>query len=190
MASVVGICNSALTKLGATRIIQMTEGSKNANLCNEQYDKVKDDLLRSHVWNFAVRRTKLAQLAETPTFGFDYVYQLPSDFIRLVSVHPDDSGRCGMPYKIEGKKLLTDVSDVYLRYVYEVTDPNEMDALFRETLAWSMALDLAIPITQSSTTREQMKDGLRSQISRAKSVDAIEDYPELEPQPQWVTERA
>ena len=62
MASVVGICNSALVKIGATRIISLTEGSKNANLCDEQYEKVRNDLLRSHAWNFATARRKLARL--------------------------------------------------------------------------------------------------------------------------------
>jgi hypothetical protein len=189
MASVVGICNSALVKMGASRIIQMTEGSKNANLCNEQYEKVRDDILRSHIWNFAVKRTKLAQLTETPTFGFNYEYQLPADFLRVVSVHPNDSGSGLVAYKIEGRKLLTNSTEIYLRYIYQVTDPNDMDALFRETLAYALASDLAIPITQSTTTREQMKDGLKRQLSKAKSIDAIEDYPETEPEPAWVSER-
>ncbi len=189
MASVVGICNSALVKLGATRIISLTEGSKNANLCDEQYEKVRDDLLRSHAWNFAIARRKLARLADAPTFGFDYVFQLPTDFLRVVSVHDDESATGGIAYKIEGRTLLSNATDIYLRYIRQVTDPNDMDALFRETLAWAVASDLAIPITQSSTTREQMRDGLDDHLSKAKSIDAIEDFPETEPDPAWVSER-
>ena len=189
MASVVGICNSALVKLGATRIVSLTEGSKNANLCSEQYMKVRDDLLRGHSWNFAIARAKLAQLEETPAFGFDYAFQLPSTFLRAVSVHPDDSGRGTVGYKIEGRKVLANASEIYLRYVAQVTDPNVMDPVFRETLAWAMAFDLAVPITQSSTTRQQMAEGLRDWLNKAKSVDAIEDFPEAMPETAWVAER-
>ena len=44
MSSKVGICNSALIKLGASTIMSLADGSKNASLCNEQYDKLRDDL--------------------------------------------------------------------------------------------------------------------------------------------------
>jgi hypothetical protein len=189
MASIVGICNSALIKLGATRIIQLTEGSKNANLCSEQFEKVRDDLLRGHVWNFAIGRTKLARLAEVPAFEFGTAFQLPSDFLRVVSVHPDGSGRVMVPYRVEGRRLLADSDAIYLRYIHQISDPNEMDALFREALAWALAADLSIPITQSNSMRQMMEDGLRSQLSKAKSVDAIEDFPEFEPVPAWIAAR-
>jgi hypothetical protein len=190
MASIVGICNSALVKLGATRIVQLTEGSKNANLCSEQFEKVRDDLLRSHVWNFAIKRAKLAMLAETPAFGFDAAFQLPSDFLRVASVHPDAAGGATTPYRIEGRQLLSNAGSIYLRYIYRVTDPNAMDVHFREALAWALALDLSIPITQSNSMRQMMDEGLRMQLAKAKSVDAIEDYPEAEPATAWVAERA
>ena len=62
MASVLGICNSGLIKLGASTIMSLTEGTKNANLCNEQFAKLRDEVLRGHNWNFAIARAKLAQL--------------------------------------------------------------------------------------------------------------------------------
>jgi hypothetical protein len=189
MASVVGICNSALVKLGATRIVSLTEGSKNANLCSEQFAKIRDDLLRGHSWNFAMARAKPAQLDASPAFGFDHAFQLPASFMRAVTVHPDDGGRAPVAYKIEGRQLLADSSEIYLRFVSQVTDPNVMDPAFRETLAWALAFDLAIPITQSSTTREQMAHGLRDALSKAKSVDAIEDFPETTPDTAWAVER-
>ncbi len=105
MASIVGICNSALIKLGASTILSLTEGSKNANLCNEQYEKLRDDLLRAHPWNFAAARQKLARLADAPAFGFAYAYQLPAAFLRAIEVSGNDSGRGGAAYKIEGRTI-------------------------------------------------------------------------------------
>ena len=183
MASVVGICNSALIKLGASPILSLTEGSKSANLCNEQYEKVRDDLLRAHPWNFAAARQKLARLAEAPAFGFAFAYQLPADFLRAIEVAD------GIGYKIEGRKILSDAADIYLRYVRQVTDPNEMDALFREALAWRLAVDLAIPITQSNSTLELMRQGYGAAVGKARAVDAIEDWPEEMPDGSWIAER-
>src|SRR3546814_17391527 len=82
MADVTGICNSALAKIGAARVSALDEGSKNASLCAELYEKCRDDLLRAHSWNFAMARTKLAQDAEAPAFGPRHAYALPADWAR------------------------------------------------------------------------------------------------------------
>ena len=190
MASEVGICNSALIKIGAARITALTEGSKNANLCNEQYAKLRDAELRGHDWNFAVARAKLAQIAGTPPSGFDYWYQLPSDWLRTIAVHASDADTGDLKYEIKGDRLLSDAVDVYLVYIRQVTDPNEMDTLFREALAYRIAAELAIPIAASGTLHDRMLRNYRDAAMRAKGVDAIEDYPKRFPQSAWVSARA
>lgn len=65
-ATVENICNSALTKIGAATISSISDTNKRALLCNEQYAKLRDDLLRSHPWNFAIKRAYLAK----DTFNF------------------------------------------------------------------------------------------------------------------------
>ena len=189
MASKVGICNSALIKLGASTIMSLTDGSKNANLCNEQYARLRDDLLRSHPWNFAMKRAKLAQLATAPAFQFAYAYQLPADWLRTVSVHDNDAGAGSARYRIEGRTILADVSEIYLRYVGVVDDPNGMPISFQEAFAWRLAADLAQAVTQSTTVQEAMLQGLRPALATAKSIDAIEDFPDSQPQSDWVTLR-
>ena len=190
MASVIGICNSALVKLGASTIVSLTEGTKNANLCNEQYDKVRDALLRAHPWSFAIARAKLAQLAVTPTFGWDHAYQLPADFLRVVAVYDNDDGVGTVPYAVEGRTLLSDADDLYLRYVRREDDPNRFDALFREALAFRLAADLAIPIVQSNTLAERMTALADRMARKARAADSIEDYPERMPDGAWLTARA
>lgn len=192
MASEVGICNSALAKIGVGsdgRISSLTEGSRNANVCNEQYAKLRDALLRSHKWNFATARAKLARLADTPVFEFDYKYQLPTDWIRIIAVHDNDNGIGRVHYKIEGRTLLCDAEDIYLRYIKRATDPNDMPPDFRETLATLLARDLAIPIAQSNTLKQDMKDDFKRAARRARSTDAIEDTPEAMPEGSWITAR-
>ncbi len=189
MASVIGICNSGLIKLGASTIMSLTEGTKNANLCNEQFAKLRDEVLRGHNWNFAIARAKLAQLSTAPAFQFDHAYQLPADWLRGVSVHDNEAGQGAVAYRIEGRTLLSDADTIYLRYVRRVTDPNEMDATFREALAWKIASDLAVPITQSSTVLNEMRDGFRTALIKARSVDAFEDFADEMPESDWITAR-
>ena len=49
MASVVDICNSALNLLGASTISALTDDdTKNARLCNQRYEPVRNRIFRSH----------------------------------------------------------------------------------------------------------------------------------------------
>lgn len=185
MADETGICNSALSKVGATRIVSLIDGTKNANFCAEQYEKLRDQLLRRHIWNFAKARAKLAKLTPAPAFGFDNAFQLPSDWLRTVSVHDNDQGLGVIPYAIEGRSILADSEDVYLIYVKIVTDPNQMTADFRETLAVLLAREAAIPIAHSNSLKQDMKDDLRKALREARGTDAIEDYPEEFPVGSW-----
>ena len=191
MADVVGICNSALAKIGAARIVSLTEGSKNANVCAEQYDKLRDDLLRGHAWNFAIRRAKLARLAEAPAFGFARAYQLPADWLRTVAVQDDADETPGarLRYRIEGRRLLSDAEAVYLRYVARVTDPNAMPPDFREALAALLGRELAVPLAQSVNLQQVLDEQFRRRLRRARSVDAVEDFPDDLPPGRWVAVR-
>jgi hypothetical protein len=186
MASETGICNSALVKIGATRIVALDDGSRNANACAELYPKLRDDLLRAHPWNFAVARAKLGRLATAPIFGFSYVYQLPADWLRTLAVSDNDRGEGAVEYRIEGRRLACSAADIWLRYVRVVTDANEMPADFREALAAMLGRDLAIPIAQSSALRETMDRAFRDAFGRARSTDALEDFPEALPEGSWV----
>lgn len=53
----VGIANVALSRLGATRILAIDEDTENARLVNAIYGTIRDEVLRAHPWNFAIKRT-------------------------------------------------------------------------------------------------------------------------------------
>ncbi|MCO1435447.1 hypothetical protein [Burkholderia multivorans] len=178
MASQVGICNRALTKLGDKRITALDEDSKAAAVLNSMYDDVLDACLREHVWSFAKTRAQLAALADAPLFGFGYQYRLPANFIRLIQigqflVYPKTDTR-GL-FSIEDGNILTDLpAPLYIRYVKRVTDPNAMDALFREAFACRLAVEACESLTQSSTKRQAAWAEHDRAITEAIRVNAIE----------------
>ena len=138
---------------------------------------------------FAIARARLAQLSAAPAFEFAAAFQLPTDWLRCVSVHDNEAGLGAARYRVEGRSLLSDAAEIYLRYVRQIVDPNAMDATFREALAWKIASDLAIPITQSSTVLGEMREGFRIALVKARSVDAIEDFAEELPESGWLAVR-
>ena len=134
MASEVEIANRALQKLGAARITSLTDNSVNARACNACYTVLRDSELRAHPWNFSISRAILAADATVPVFTRANAFQLPSDFLRLLPRDPEDNIDFH-DWQIEGQKIYTnDAAPLHIRYVAQVTDPNKMDVLFRETL--------------------------------------------------------
>jgi len=190
MPSVVGICNSALRKIGATTITSLEQGTKNANYCNDRYAELRDSLLEMSQWNFAVKRKKLAQLDETPVVKFDYAYSLPPDYIRAISVHDSNEGIGIVDHKIENGKVLSSANEVWMTYVSLVTDPNLMSPLFREALAFLIAVEAATAIAQSRTMAEQLYRQFRDILRRARSSDSLADLPDRMPAGSWRTQRS
>tara|TARA_B100000029_G_scaffold402955_1_gene402600 strand:- start:1929 stop:2510 length:582 start_codon:yes stop_codon:yes gene_type:complete len=186
MASVVQICNSALNQLGASSITALTEDSKNARICNERYETVRDAVYRSHPWNCLVKRVQLAQDSDTPAWGFSYQYTLPSDCLRVLQIKDYNSD-----YKIEGRKLLIEESEVYLIYLAMESDVNQLDVLLRETISACLAQDIAYAITSNLQVAKLMAEKYQAKLSEARHTDASEGYntdPNLAPTDQIITE--
>ena len=79
MATEVSICSNALRRLGDDPITSLTDDSERARLCNAFYEDARDACLRSHPWNFAITRASLTQLSDSPVYGYDYQFALPTD---------------------------------------------------------------------------------------------------------------
>ena len=193
MASEVQICNIALQLIKHSKqITSLTSGTKEANACEIVYDEMRDLCLDMHHWNFATRRVKLPQLAEdsSPAFAWDHAYQLPADFIRVISVHEHDHGEDNIAYKIEGDEMLGDADDVYLRYVARVEDPNKMPPTFRRALAKLIAAQLATALSSSVTLSKELFAQFHDQdLPFAKSTDAIQNYADQLPESDFIMAR-
>ena len=86
MPSVIDLCNSALDKVGQGAITSLSDGTKSAKLCNRNWPLVRDRVLRSHPWNFAVKRTTLAASETAPDWGYTAKFPIPTDCLRILEV--------------------------------------------------------------------------------------------------------
>lgn len=190
MSSVVDICNRALQKLGAERIISLTQDSVSARACNLAYEQVRDAELRAHVWNFAVKRAELAADATAPVYGYNYAYTLPSDCIRLLKNDYQEAFYSDK-WKIEGRKIITDESaPLPIRYVYRVTDTTIFDTLFIEALSSKMAYEMCEELTQSNSKREGAAADYKTAIREARKINAFENPPAEQDTDTWISIRA
>jgi len=189
MASDLDICNAALTKVGANQITSRTENSAGAKAVNAVYDRKRKALLRKHPWSFAIKRASLAQDANPPLFNRTYQYQLPSDWLRLLAPDPEvNFNDCD--WEIEGRYIITNyLPPLQIRYIWDVTDVNLMDALFQEALATDIALEICEKLTQSNTKKADLKDDLKEIIQEARRTNAIEVVAQTPPEDTFITVR-
>lgn len=168
--TIVDICNSALIKLGQNPIASIEETGKAAVLCKQRIGIVIDMVLYEHTWNFATNRVVLSQRIDTPTYGYAYWYDLPADYLRVVSTNIPRNCK----YKIEGRKLLTDVSTVSMEYIKTVEDTGYFTPSFCEAVAFKLASDLAYALVQSSSKGEEMRVAYERHLATCRTFDAQE----------------
>jgi len=177
MASVVDMCNSALNLLGASTISALTDDSKNARLCNQRYEPVRNRVFRGHAWNCLHKRVQLAQNSTAPVIEYSNAYALPSDCLRVLKIHngTTDSIASSIDYKLEGRNIVTDEGTVYLIYIALETDPNNYDTYLQESISHQLAADLAYAITNNATLANQYMTRADERLREARFVDATEN---------------
>lgn len=194
MATATDIVNKALRRIGANRIDDLdTNQDHEGFVARDLYDECRRDCLNLHNWNFAITRAQLTA-GTTPTFGWDYAYLLPDDFIRLVSVHPFDDEETTVPYRLEyqdddDRVLVTNANQIYIRYVFDLQDTNVMSAAFRDVLAFQLAREFAGALNKSTAAAELSDIAFRRKLARAKAIDGVQDYPESMAEGSWLTSR-
>ena len=100
-------------------------------------------------------------------YGFSYQFQLPSDFVRVVSVSAED-------YRIENDQFLCDDSSIELKYVANI-DETKLDSLLAESISCFLAEELAYPLTQSQSLKDSIKMDFKLALVRAKTADAQDE---------------
>ena len=185
MPSVVDLCNSALDKAGHGAITSLDDNTKAARLCSRNWPLVRDRVLRSHPWNFAVVRTNLAPHETAPSWGFTAKFPLPSDFLRLLEVRDLSTGE----FQLEKGFIHANATVLYIRYISRIEDPNVYDALFFDTVATRLAAELAEPLTQSTTKKKALMEEYDAFIVDAKCADAQENPPAEYEEDSWVEVR-
>ena len=177
MASVVNMCNSALNLLGASTISALTDDTKNARLCNQRYEPVRNRVFRSHAWNCLHKRVQLAQNSTAPVVEYDHAYALPSDCLRVLKINngSTDSILTNLDYKLEGRNIVTDIDTVFLIYISLDTDPNNYDTYLREAISHQLAADLCYAITNNAALANNYMTRADERLREARFIDATEN---------------
>ena len=166
----VGICNSALIKVGGSVIQSLTQDTKSAQILNAVYEQIRDEVHRAHKWKFAMKRAILSPLATAPDFEYDFQYTVPLDCLRVVSVDDDQ-----YDWTREGEYILTNTDTALeVKYIYRNEDESSWDSSFAEAFAWRLAGEIAYALTQSTERTTTCMAGYDKALAYARSFSSTE----------------
>lgn len=168
--SVVQIINMALAEIGAQAVTDHTvDQSPAARLANRLFDQTRDAILRAHLWNCAMKRAKLTAAASPPLWGFSLAYDLPADFIRLADVESRET-----TFRVEGRQILTDSSEMNILYVYRLENVALMDESLKGSIATRLALEMSMTLQGSAQHSERLLALSEFKLSEGQFIDQVE----------------
>lgn len=199
MSSIIEICNIALSRIGNSRTINsFSEQSKEAGLCSLHFDTAREEVLADFDWNFATKRAALADTGLPPS-DWRFAYRYPTDCMRITGImlpgmrNPPE--RLRIQYEVgsdpdgEGRLVLCDEPEVWIKYVANITNANMFDPLFRSALAWKLASEIAMPL---ATAPNLVQNALTmySQIIRSAGSHSMNESQEpVEPESEFTAAR-
>jgi hypothetical protein len=153
------IINWALTKIGLGPVFSTDDTSELALNIDNSWQQVVDTAFALDDWYWTKRTKKLARLATAPENGWAYGFELPADRIGPALAYFDRVGidrHVLRNFHLEGNTAFADVPDLWaeFRVVIAIDD---WDVAFRAAFVKLLASELAIPVWQDKTMRDELR---------------------------------
>lgn len=188
MSSFVQIANAVAVLTGTeARITDPGDNRTLARTVREVWDLNRRAALRDGQFNFAMRSLDLAALAGTPPTGWQSMFQMPAESLRLVEVLTEAARE---DYLLEGRSILANTAGpLAVRVVIDVTEPALWDESFAELFAARIAWRIGKRIAGSAYSEQAGEALYRSLLSTAKRIDAREEPPIEQEESDWISAR-
>jgi len=171
MASKVKIANLALARLGVSQITSLTDNTIEAKFCNLLFEEVVKEVSLEGAFSSTINRATLNVTDNTPAFGYDYEFQLPTDplCLRVLSINEDTPGT--YDFRVEGDKLLANISTIKIKYIGYLENSGSYDEALKTAIVAKLAAELAYPLTGSQNVANILYRKYQEELERAKSID-------------------
>lgn len=187
MPSYVSIANSAAVAVGtASRLTAPNEDTTLGRAVASVWDIEREAALRDGAWNFAIKRESLPALSAAPKHGYARKFQLPTDCLKLIEVYryPRDY------WQLEGRQIHSNAdAPLDIRYLADITEPAEFDALFAKAFAMRIACAIGNRISGSSFNEGLNWQKYQDALKDARMSDAFENPPIEQAESSWIEAR-
>lgn len=181
MATKLDVYNDALRQLGERPLLSVTEASTARRALDASWSGAVATLLEAGKWRHALRTVELGEDNDVgATFGYQYAYTLPDDYVRLAELSADEKFSDPLwDYRLEGKgRLYADVEPLYMSYVSNDEtygmDLSAWPQFFAEAVGAELALRSALQINQNRTDRNDLITIAKAMLATALSHDAMD----------------
>lgn len=173
----VDVANMALDVLDEAAIDALTEDVKPARLLDRHYVQTRQAELAKHPWVFALANESVTGTDTDSGDGtLNWSYAVPSGALRILPLtyngEPD-----GVPisWRQEGGVILSDQeSPRIIRYIADVTDPDDWSPLFTEVMVAALAVKIALPLTHKAGMVEIAQNAYQRAVAEATRTNAFE----------------
>lgn len=181
--------------LGERILANLSENREPRRFLDAVYSMVLDECIEGGYWKHARRTVQLtASNSLTPQFGYEWVFDVPSDCLQvyLVSLTPD-----GKPplndYVLENGFIRTHSEVIYLTYISNDASYGlsltKWAPSFNRWVAAELAARICYRITQSKDLTDTIEKRAAKLKRRALSLDAREGPAPERPTGSWVQSR-
>lgn len=185
MADKLRIVNRALQRIGAKRLIDLTENSRERLAIDAVYDDVVEQELQTNFWTFTIKRVSIDPDPTGPIFGRAFSFTEPADYLRSAPRDPAESDFAKTCLHELGKILSHFGGPLELRYVSDlsilpsgITLKEELfSPLFANALSMRVGMETAEELTGSSSKVSRLEDAYTFFVRKARQTNAIEAGP-------------
>lgn len=195
----VSICNQALGWLGADSINDFSDPTREAQLCSENFDNLRDAVLEAREWTFAVRRLTLTPMVLSPVYGYENQFLLPDNVLRVLNIPTSEGTFGGLPalaggagadssqglqdWRVEsidaGNVIVANVDRIRVRVIWRVTNETIWSSMYVQALAARIAADLAMPLVNSRALQADMWKLYDAKLRDAATMDGMQGRTEV-----------
>lgn len=189
------IYNGALSELDEPPLSSLTEGRSARRTLDVFYQQAINLCLENGQWTFATRLLKLnASVSVTPSFGKQFFFDKPTDYVKLVGIWNDENLIDGVGYDYDEDKFgwYANSDVIYVKYISNDAgyggDINKWSASFLQYVQIQLAL-LSCSIAGSRVKKGDLTNSLLNAIREAKNVDSWGKPARKLPYGSWVKSR-
>jgi hypothetical protein len=196
MTDKLSIYNGALSIVGDRRLADLDENREPRHKLDDIWDNdMIDRVLQMGQWNFAKRSAKLQASPDvTPSFGYQFAFDKPDDFIRTMAVAHDEYYTTPITrYSDEASWWFCDQEEIYVEYVsndiqwgndFSLWPPN-----FTEMVEHYMAMKVSRRLTGIDVSEKRLISEWKMWLAEAKATDAMESPAKWAPKGGWARSR-
>ena len=194
MADKLQVWKQALIHLEKGTLTTLTDDTEAVNTFGNAWEGVVEEAFNAGDWNFAKASAALSvNGAVTPSVGWQYALDYPSDWIRTLTVSTSPTFSPFRDYLDEGGQIFANTNVVFLRYISSTKMADDKigtwPTLFWRYVAIKLAFDTCGRLTSGDTLEAKLEKRMEKALRQAKSIDARNENNKVIGPGSWIRAR-